>query len=1216
MRTIPRPSTSGAVIFYGVTKSKSKSKSGSKRQRYISTSRSDSTSNVPPGSFNSIPLPSLKPVPEHSDSTYKSISPAISTSFGEASSSVAFSGVLTLAQDIALLFANVPYIQVVASLVERIIQIANDTRVNKDRTRELMEKIMIYAGVIFDALNEVKTERGLSDLKSDLLHIASGGLTARQLKSSIALRTKSDQVVAKEMAPTKVRDILVSDLPSTRLRSKPRVFGRDKEIEEIVRIIQQASPARVAILGSGGIGKTSLALCVLHDEKISAQFQNKRVFLSCEAAQSADHIVHDLTLALQIPLNSYSGNQLDILLEHLGKAPHLITLDNLETPWELPASRIGVENLLRDLTDIKMVTLVVTIRGSQRPSSVEWTQFLPPLQPVTLDAAVDIFEGISRKGDEFAVKLIKAVDCVPLAVTLLANLAAVDGETTDVLWRRWCDESVAMVENGDDRLNNLEISIEISLSSPRIRRDTDALELLSLLSLLPDAISNETIHTLENGIPGITYVKKSLSTLIQNALITKDGLGRIRILSPIRLHMHARHPPSPTSRRFLQDHFLTLVNDASTIDELPIQSRVRAEYGNIEAIFLDCLEAPLGRNLEDVVEAILGFCQQAYLSGISSTHAISRAAIKLESHTLLTVNLPQAVSNPRKRAVARLTGFRLLGNSPKAVSLVTHNEQALKYVDGIVKLRGDCSGCLGQLLSRQGRLEEAEESLLLAIKLHVQAGDVAGHAYDLNNLGCLLSRNSDTVRRAKTSFKEALGLHEQIGDGVGAAYDLMGLGQLRLQRTKFHAAEARFTRALKLFIDNNDNIGRCAALNSLGVTVLSYSRPSDAEHHFLHALELNSGKDDVVGYADSLAGLASTLLLRSRFLEAKEKVEEAISLRSPTENPDYLHLLGRINVALYNFEAATELFLRAQVLHLQICDKRGSAEDMRYLIEIDFYLGRLLEDFEIHGGLETLSYRLDRRLRQYRHEPATETLFAVICLYTYDPIGGRRVLECSIEPDLKALELGFHHHHLGCLDLRLESYNEAEQHFKKALGFHEEAENIQGQADDHNKLSEICLRRGLFQEALTGISSRALKLHSQIGDIGGQGDDLYVQACVFLELGRLEEAEETIRQALEFHTRSSMVRGQGLDLATLSSILWQKYLAIDVEGVASAINIPMAALKALENAAEMFVRVVAVSELWQCQLQYKVMLEHDSGMTSTSKVLLISVEDWWGYDSE
>ena len=73
-------------------------------------------------------------------------------------------------------------------------------------------------------------------------------------------------------------------------------------------------------------------------------------------------------------------------------------------------------------------------RLQDRGSKIRWNE--APLKPVDLDSAVAIFQAILNKTDEHAINLIRAVDCIPLAVTLIAYLAAVHGETTEALWVR------------------------------------------------------------------------------------------------------------------------------------------------------------------------------------------------------------------------------------------------------------------------------------------------------------------------------------------------------------------------------------------------------------------------------------------------------------------------------------------------------------------------------------------------------------------------------------------------------------------------------------------------------------------------------------------------------------------------------------------------------------------------------------------------------------
>jgi len=56
---------------------------------------------------------------------------------------------------------------------------------------------------------------------------------------------------------------------------KPAVFhGRDKEVRQLVEQALIIHSAPLGIVGPGGIGKTTLALKVLHDPDIRQQFSN------------------------------------------------------------------------------------------------------------------------------------------------------------------------------------------------------------------------------------------------------------------------------------------------------------------------------------------------------------------------------------------------------------------------------------------------------------------------------------------------------------------------------------------------------------------------------------------------------------------------------------------------------------------------------------------------------------------------------------------------------------------------------------------------------------------------------------------------------------------------------------------------------------------------------------------------------------------------------
>jgi AAA+ ATPase superfamily predicted ATPase len=140
------------------------------------------------------------------------------------------------------------------------------------------------------------------------------------------------------------------------LPSRPKIFyGRESELADIQKILNQ-QPARIAILGGGGIGKTSLARAVLHHPDICIQFEH-RFFVSAEAVTTSIELA--ALIGLHVGLTP-GKNLTQSVVNYFSKTPQsLLILDNLETVWEPIQSRGGIEEFLSLLTDIKHLALIV-----------------------------------------------------------------------------------------------------------------------------------------------------------------------------------------------------------------------------------------------------------------------------------------------------------------------------------------------------------------------------------------------------------------------------------------------------------------------------------------------------------------------------------------------------------------------------------------------------------------------------------------------------------------------------------------------------------------------------------------------------------------------------------------------------------------------------------------------------------------------------------------
>ncbi len=118
--------------------------------------------------------------------------------------------------------------------------------------------------------------------------------------------------------------------------------------------------------------------------------------------------------------------------------------------------------------------------------------------------------------------------CVPLAIHLMAHAA--QGEPNlEGLWRRWETERTAMLKRsgGEDRLDNLEVSYEISIHGKRM--DEAGRSLLKVLSLLPAGVAHDDLPAI------LPHADRGPASTLRKAGLAFDEAGRIRVVAPLRV---------------------------------------------------------------------------------------------------------------------------------------------------------------------------------------------------------------------------------------------------------------------------------------------------------------------------------------------------------------------------------------------------------------------------------------------------------------------------------------------------------------------------------------------------------------------------------------------------------------------------------------------------------------------------------------------------------
>ncbi|KAJ7816487.1 hypothetical protein B0H13DRAFT_432104 [Mycena leptocephala] len=339
------------------------------------------------------------------------------------------------------------------------------------------------------------------------------------------------------------------------------------------------------------MGKTSLARAVLHHPGMTSRYEQHRLFVPCGTVSTSIQLA--CLIGAYIGLTSGEDLTGPVIRHFSSGPPTLLILDNLETIWEPAESRADVENFLCHLADMEHVALIITMRGAERPANVRWTRpFLEPLNPLAQEAArqtfIDIADDIYETEDMD--KILRLADNMPLAIDLIAHL--VDSEGIPSVLSRWETQRTSILSDGHDATANLDLSISLSLSGPRMISSSHALDLLSLLSMLPDGLSD--VELLQSNLP-LENILACKSTLLRTALAYTDGHKRLKALVPVREYVQKNHPPNNHLIHPLYKYYQELVElfrkYHGTLSNAGVIARVATNFTNIQNVLLQCLSS-------------------------------------------------------------------------------------------------------------------------------------------------------------------------------------------------------------------------------------------------------------------------------------------------------------------------------------------------------------------------------------------------------------------------------------------------------------------------------------------------------------------------------------------------------------------------------------------------------------------------------------------------
>jgi tetratricopeptide (TPR) repeat protein len=726
------------------------------------------------------------------------------------------------------------------------------------------------------------------------------------------------------------RDNSLSNPPPSQPIAPEIFFGRDEVVSNFASLIVQNDQTRLAILGAGGIGKTSAALHILHHRDVVTRYEDRRYFVGCNAVTSAEALA---TLMLQIiQASSAAGeNIVTVLHRALLSAPlTLLLLDNFETVWDTNSTRDGVLDLLQKIGNAKTVSLMITMRGAVPPPSIVWTRFhcLPPLPPPDAKSMFLAINPTLNDGDgkdeEYLDTLLAEMDHVPLAVHLLAQISI--GFSPLHMLKRWREEKTAMLRTHEampGKLESIEVSISISLATLDITSNPEAVQLLGILCQLPDGLRQweERLPLIGAGLQNIHHL---VHLLHKTALISITG-GGLKVLSPIRHFINSHHPADSEYIRSLENYFWDLVHMYATEPVGPgfphAREIIEPDLGNIRSIINNALHTHPSADLVVIVIKVSQFLQ----STIPSTELI---------YDVLT--LVKQIESPLQEArVFQCLGDILFKQAKYTEAFETLAEARSQFLNiGSVLGAAECSQTLGDILRMQAKYTEASETLTEAREQFHNIGNVLGAAQCSQRLGRTLYMKAKYTEASET-LTEARRQFVDFGDVLGAAQCSQSLGDILYMQDKDTEASETLTEARRQFLDMGDVLRAAQCLKSLGNILRIQAKYTEASEILTEAQGQFIDIGAVLGAAQCSQSLGNILTMQAKYTEASEILTEArgqfIDIGAVLGAAQCSQSLGNILYIQAQFTEASEILTKAQRQFVKIGFVLGMAQCSKIL---------------------------------------------------------------------------------------------------------------------------------------------------------------------------------------------------------------------------------------------------------------------------------------------
>lgn len=711
------------------------------------------------------------------------------------------------------------------------------------------------------------------------------------------------------------------------------LIGREREAAAISALLSRPGVRCVTLTGTGGVGKTRLALEVA--AAVNADFADGSCFIALAALTEPGLVLSTIAQALGVREQG-SRPLLESLQDHLRQQQLLLLLDNFE---HLVSVAPVVAELLATAPALKVL---VTSRASLHlsgeheivvpPLALPDLRNLPPPERLIQYGAIHLFvERAQAAHTAFALTAENAaevaaichqVDGLPLAIELAARRSKLF--SPQALLPRLKRRLDLLVGGARDRLAHQQ-TLRGTMAWSYELLEEDEKTLFRRLTVFAGGCTFEAAEAVCNAHADLEInVLDSAAGLVDQSLLRQaeqtDSEPRFLMLETIREYALERLAASGEAEVIGRQHstfFLQLAEEAEpkirSADQATWCKRLEVEHDNLRAALgftLEHKEAEMGLRLAGALFPFWRSCNHSregrnwLEQELAQPHAKARTAARAKAlygagamaffhgdYLEAQEQLEESVSIGRELGAA--------GKRNLAHALTT----------------------LGQVALFQGNPTMARELAGEGARLFQEVGEVWGTALALLHLGRAAVETGDFAA-ACSLLEESVALFRVSGDRQRLALPVNLLGMVALRQGDYGAARLQFEEALAVAQEMGDAQFMADALLHLGAVALHWGDARESAALYQQSLTLYQGQGYKDGISESLSGLAEVAVLSgqpeqaARLCGAGEALREVSHSRlSPLRRAAYDRLVKGIRTRLAD-AAFAKAFAQGRAMEL------------------------------------------------------------------------------------------------------------------------------------------------------------------------------------------------------------------------------------------------------------------------------------------------------------